>query len=109
MTKIPSNYEKDFYAWAIQHAELIRQRKFSEIDVEHVAEEIESMGRRDKRTLMNRLSVLIVHLLKWKFQPVKRGNPWRLAIKEQRIKLMRLLEESPSLRHELALKIHETY
>lgn len=109
MTKMQSDYEKDFYAWTIHNAELIRQGKFSEMDIEHVAEEIESMGRSDKRALMSRLSILIVHLLKWKYQPVRRGNSWRLTIKEQRIKLMRLLDESPSLRHELELKIHEAY
>lgn len=80
MTRMQGDYEKDFYAWAIHNAELIRHGKFSEIDIEHVAEEIESMGRSDKRELMSRLSVLIVHLLKWKYQPVRQGNSLRLAI-----------------------------
>lgn len=103
------SYDKDFYAWALHNAELIRQRKFSEVDIEHVAEEIESMGKSEKRELINRLAVLIAHLLKWKFQSAKRGNSSRYTIKEQRIQLDDLLGESPSLKNTLEEKMNHAY
>ena len=102
-------YQEDFYAWALNSAKLLRQGKFKEIDVEHIAEEMESMGGRDKRELINRFSVLIMHLLKWQFQPDRRCNSWKYTIKEQRIQIVDLLEESPSLKNELKEKFDHAY
>lgn len=67
-------YEQDFYAWTMKNAQLLRQGKLTEIDVEHVAEELESMGRSERRELINRLMVLLAHLLKWQLQPSLRGK-----------------------------------
>jgi len=103
------SYNKDFYAWAIHNAKLIRKGKFSELDINNIAEELESMGNRDKRQLINRLSVLISHLLKWQFQSEKQSKSWKLTIKEQRLKVHELLSESPSLKHELNEKMLLTY
>ncbi len=102
-------YEKDFYAWTIHNAQLLREGKLSEIDVKNIAEEIESMGKSEKRELINRLAVLLAHLLKWKFQPIKQSKSWKLTIKEQRFQLIKLIEESPSLKHEIELKLSEAY
>jgi Domain of unknown function DUF29. len=102
-------YDKDFYAWAIHTAELLRQGKFNEVDIENVAEEIESMGRSDKRSLTNRLAVLMAHLLKWKIQPERRSRSWKLTVKEQRIRVTRLLKTSPSLKHEVNSTLSEAY
>jgi hypothetical protein len=77
-------YETDFYAWANEQAALLRAGKLSEADIAHIAEEIESMGKTEKRELVSRLTVLLTHLLKWKFQPALRGRSWRLTIIEQR-------------------------
>lgn len=107
--KLKNEYEKDFYAWTLHNAELMRQGKLSEIDVENVAEEIESMGRSDKRELVSRLAVLIMHLLKWQFQPNGQGSSWITTIKNQRIDITDLLDESPSLKHELDLKLSKAY
>ncbi len=107
--KLKNEYDKDFYAWTMHNAALIRQGKFSQVDVENVAEEIESMGRSDKRELVSRLGVLIAHLLKWEFQPERRGNSWKATIKVQRLRVKRLLEESPSLKHELESKLADAY
>lgn len=104
-----SEYDKDFYAWSLHNAALIREGKLSEVDLEHVAEEIESMGRADKRELVNRLAVLLAHLLKWKFQPSLRGKSWRVTIKGQRREAMDLLSESPSLKHELDDRFNNAY
>jgi hypothetical protein len=91
-------YDQDFYAWANEQAGLLRAGRLSEADIEHIAEEIDSMGRSEKRELVNRLTVLLVHLLKWQFQPVLRGNNWRLTLEEQRNQLEDHLADNPSLK-----------
>ena len=104
-------YAYDFYAWSQTTATLIRQGKWSEIDPEAVAEELESLGKRDKRELESRLEVLLRHLLKWRYQPQRwaRGQSWRSTILEQRRRLTRLLQESPSLRSSLDQTIQDEY
>ena|SRR5579872_910584 len=102
-------YEKDFYAWAIHNAQLLRKGKLSEIDIENIAEEIESMGKSEKRELINRLIVLMAHLLKWKLQKVRRSKSWTITIKNQRAELNDLLEESPSLKKEMEEKFKHAY
>ena len=77
-------YDQDFYAWANEQASLLRTGKLSDADIEHIAKEIESMGRSERNQLTNRLAVLLAHLLKWQRQPGLRGNSWRLTIREQR-------------------------
>jgi len=94
---VRSNYDTDFYAWANEQAMLLRSGKLAEADIEHIAEEIESMGRTEKRELVNRLAVLLAHLLKWKFQPNLRSRSWRLTIKEQRIAVADHIADNPSL------------
>lgn len=71
-------------AWLQQQAEFLRQGRFAELDVEHLSEELESMGASDKRELASRLTVLLTHLLKWQCQAERRGVSWRLTIAEQR-------------------------
>ena len=102
-------YEKDFYAWTIHNAQLLRKRKLSDIDIENIAEEIESMGKSEKRELINRLIVLMAHLLKWKLQKVRRSKSWAITIKNQRVELNDLLEESPSLKKEMEEKFKHAY
>ncbi len=100
-----ANYNEDFYAWLMANANLLRQHKFNEIDIEHVAEELEAMGKSEKRELTSRLTVLLAHLLKWQFQPALRSRSWKNTILTQRIDILELLEDSPSLRYELAERI----
>jgi hypothetical protein len=104
-----SLYERDFYAWANEQAGLLRAGRLAEADIAHIVEEIESMGRSERRELVNRLTVLLLHLLKWRFQPALRGNSWRLSIKEQRIRLASHLEDNPSLRAEIDQAILQVY
>lgn len=104
-----SEYDKDFYAWSLHNAALIREGKLSEVDLEHVAEEIEDMGKINRRELISRLAVLLAHLLKWKFQPGLRGRSWELTIKEQREEVKDQLDESPSLKHELDSQFNRAY
>ena len=91
-------YDEDFYTWTIEQARLLRSGDFAELDVENVAEELESMGRSDKREIESRLVVLLTHLLKWQVQIRLRSPSWAGTIREQRDRVQDLLSESPSLR-----------
>ncbi|AFZ58198.1 DUF29 domain-containing protein [Anabaena cylindrica FACHB-243] len=104
-TKVTANanlYDQDFYLWIDTTAKQLKAGKFAEIDLENLIEEIESMGRSEKRELKSRLIVLLMHLLKWQYQPEKRSESWRSTITEQRICIETLLEDSPSLQPLLA-------
>jgi hypothetical protein len=90
-------YEEDFFQWTQCTARLLREGKFREIDAESVAEEIEDMGKRERREMGSRMRVLLMHLLKWQLQPELRTSSWRFTIQEQRRELRALLEDSPSL------------
>ncbi len=109
MNKLAETYEQDFYAWLMQNAALLRQGRISEIDVEHIAEELETMGRSERRELLSRLAVLLAHLLKWVYQPNRRSRSWRATIEGQREDLKVLIAESPSLKPELEQRIEEAY
>jgi len=92
-----SLYDRDFYLWIQTTAQQLKEGQFNEIDIPNLIEEIESMGRSEKRELKSRLIVLLMHLLKWQYQPEKRSENWRITISEQRICIEELLEDSPSL------------
>ena len=108
-TKKHKQYDKDFYAWALGNASLLRQGSLSEIDIENIAEELESMGKSEKRELLNRLAVLMAHLIKWMYQVQRRGKSWELTIKEQRFEIADLLADSPSLKSELEKQMAHAY
>lgn len=105
----PTLYDRDFYAWANEQAALLRSGQLSAADIDHIAEEIESMGKSEKRELVNRLAILLLHLLKWQFQPGLRGNSWRLTIKEQRYRLADHMADNPSLKATLPETIANAY
>jgi len=92
-----SNYDNDFYAWANKQAALLRAGRLGQADIEHIAQEIESMGRTEKRELVSRLRVLLLHLLKWRFQPIGRGSSWEASIRVQRLDLAEHMKDNPSL------------
>jgi hypothetical protein len=94
----PISIDDDFALWSAEQAALIRAGKFDRVDLENVAEEIESLGRSDKRAIRSRLAVLMMHLLKWYYQPAERSRSWMATIRDQRREILDLLEESPSLR-----------
>ncbi len=102
-------YEEDFYAWANQQAELLRAGKISEADIEHIAEEIESMGKSEKRELASRLNVLLLHLLKWQYQPGRRGASWQATIRVQRRDLAVHMKDNRSLKAVLPEAIEQAY
>jgi hypothetical protein len=102
-------YDRDFYAWANEQAGLLRDGRLTEADIEHIAEEIESLGKREKRELVRRLRVLFLQLLTWQFQPAFRSTSWRLTIEEQRNRLEEHLADSPSLKSSLDETIVRAY
>ena len=92
------SYETDFHAWAMHNARLLREGQLVKIDAEHIAEELEGMSASERRELLHRLQVLLAHLLKYQYQPERRGKSWLLTISHQRTAIERLLEQSPSLK-----------
>ena len=104
-----SLYEKDFYAWTQEQAALISQGDWTGLDVPNLVEEIESLGRQQRSELRNRLSVLLMHLLKWEYQSSKRSRSWNTTIRIQRIEIARLIKDSPSLKPYLSEAIDAAY
>ena len=103
-------YDADFYAWTQSAAEGLRQGRLPEADVEHVAEEVADMGKRDRREIRFRMTVLIMHLMKWAAQPKLRSkSTWRSTINEQRDQIDDLLADSPSLRVSLIQELPRLY
>lgn len=102
-------YETDYHAWTQEQAELLRQGQLSHLDCEHIAEEIESLGKQQRQELENRFGVLLGHLLKWQFQPNHQSKSWIATIREQRRKIQRLIQQNPSLKPYLAEAIAEGY
>lgn len=102
-------YERDFYAWTQEQAELLRQRRWEDLDLENLIEEVRSVGGSEKREIRNRLIVIVTHLLKWKYQPGARSSAWRGSIDEQRDQLHAVLKDSPSLRRYPAAVFDDMY
>jgi hypothetical protein len=98
MPRNAAAYDEDFFAWTEEQARLLRAGEYSHLDAENLAEEMEDMGRSIRRELRNRLAVLTMHLLKWRYQPGHRSPSWSATIREQRQQVAELLEESPSLK-----------
>jgi Domain of unknown function DUF29 len=97
-TNLKTLYDIDFVRWSEQMGRLIRDRNYDQVDWENVIEEIESLGKSDRRELKSRLEVLLMHMLKWQYQPSMRTGSWTGTINEQRDRIEDLLEESPSLK-----------
>lgn len=90
-------YETDYQEWIDTTLQHLRNQEFNQLDLVHLIEEIETMGKSDKRELQNRLIILLMHLLKWKYQPNNQSSSWLSTIDEQRRQLLFIFEDSPSL------------
>jgi hypothetical protein len=95
------NYETDIIAWANEQAWLVRNKQFDLLDIEHIAEEIEDVGKSEQRELASRLSVLMAHLLKWCYQPERQSRSWQMTIRNQRRAIQLHLKQVPSLKTKL--------
>ncbi len=110
MSKI--TYEQDFYGWTQEQAGLLRTGRLAELDVQHLIEEIESMGRSERRQLTSRFELLLMHLLKWQHQPSRRdidGKSWLRTIREQRRRIPKLIRDNPSLKQILEECVRDAY
>jgi hypothetical protein len=105
----PSLYKTDYVAWLQEQVAHLRAGRLSGLDIENVALELESLMSSERRELANRLEVLIHHLLKWDHQPDQRSNRWRATVAEQRRRIRRLLEDSPSLNPEVGSACQAVY
>ncbi|NJL88595.1 MAG: DUF29 domain-containing protein [Coleofasciculaceae cyanobacterium SM2_1_6] len=93
------SYDRDFMLWIETTVQLLKEQRFAEVDLENLIEEVEDMGRSNKSALRNNLIVVLLHLLKWKYQPKKRTNSWKFSIREHRRRLEEDFEDSPSLQN----------
>jgi len=102
-------YETDFYGWIQSQTDAMRAGNLASLDLDHLIEEIESMGKSQQRALESRLEILLMHLLKWQFQPALKGPSWRFTIEEQRARIARLLQKNPSLASHVQDALEEAY
>lgn len=105
----PADYENDFVLWIDKQVELLRAKKFEQLDLDNIIEEMDSMGKSLRRELGSRLRVLIIHLLKCQFQPEKKGSSWLASIGEQRSELRDLLDQNPSLKRDVEQQAARVY
>lgn len=104
-----SLYDQDFYRWTQEQAGLLKSGALSQLDITNLIEEIESMGRSEKRELRSRLAVLLMHLLKWDYQPEYQSRSWKNTISTQRLDIDFVLKDNPSLKHNLETLVKEAY
>ncbi len=104
-----ATYESDVHQWAVEQAAHLRAGRLEALDLENIAEEIDSVGRSEKREIESRLEVLLMQLLKWQFQPEKRTKSWQRTLKVQRRSLKAVILENPSLKNWPELKLADSY
>jgi hypothetical protein len=102
-------YNQDYYQWLIDTAKLLKEKEFTKLDLENLIEEIESLGKSEKRAISSNLIILILHLLKWRYQPEKRSNSWKSSIREHRRRIQELVTDSPSLKNYLPEILADSY
>src|SRR4051794_41691008 len=102
-------YDRDFYSWSLEQARFVREGRWSAIDRENVAEEIESLGREQFNKLESAIRVLLIHMLKWDYQPERRSRSWALSIKEQRIVLRNVIGDNPGLKPRINEAVTRAY
>jgi uncharacterized protein DUF29 len=106
---MPDLYHTDFYRWTTQQAELLRAGRLDAADIAHIAEELDALGRSEKRELVSRLTVLLTHLLKWQHQPNRRSKSWQLSIENAREAIADHLADNPSVTVQLDAAITTSY
>ena len=104
-----TTYQTDFYSWTQQQALLLKARQFNELDFDNLIEEIESMGASERKELDSRLIELLLHLLKWQYQPKRKGSSWEVSIAKQRDGIEKVLRDNPSLKYQLDKRVADCY
>ena len=108
-TNTANLYDRDYYLWLSHTAQLIKDGKFAEIDATNLIEEIEDMGRSEQRGVESNLVIVLLHLLKYKYQSEKRTNSWKSSIREHRRRLRKAFAASPSLKQYFEQVFDECY
>lgn len=108
-THVASLYESDFAEWLDETARLLRERRLNELDLEHLIEEIQGMSATERHEINSRVRIVLLHLLKWRYQPERRSRSWRSTLVVQRDELADRLETSPSLSNALRRSIPKVY
>ena len=106
---IEQDYHRDFYAWALRNAELLKAGHFGAVDIEHLVEELEDVGKSERRALESHIRNLLLHLLKWQYQPQLRDASWRQSIRNARIAVAKIVKDSPSLKPTIPQTIVDEY
>jgi len=96
-----TRYDVDVVNWSREQAQLLRAGHFNQLDLEHLADEIEDVGKSEQRELANRMVILLAHLIKWAYQPERRGASWDITIRNQRKGILRRFNKTPSLKVDL--------
>ena len=102
-------YDQDYYLWIQQTLQVLQRGEFSELDTKNLSEEIEDMGISQKNALESNLIILLIHLLKWKYQPEQRSGSWKGSIREHRRRILKSFKDSPSLKRYFAEIFEECY
>ena len=106
---IESLYDTDFCGWTQEQSQALSSRDWNRLDIDHLIEEVESLGKQQRQELRNRLSILLGHLLKWEFQPQCRSRSWLATLRIQRRDIARLLKDNPSLKPYLEQSVKDAY
>ncbi|MBD2628316.1 DUF29 domain-containing protein [Trichormus variabilis] len=102
-------YEQDYYLWLETTIEKLREHKFKAVDIDNLIEELETLGRSEKKALRSYLRLIVMHLLKWQYQPEKRSKSWQITIRNNRFEVEEALEDSPSFKPQLAELLNQCY
>jgi hypothetical protein len=104
-----ARYDRDLYSWAVEQAALLRAGRVAEADVLNIAEEIDDVGNEQYHRLESALRIILLHLLKWDHQPLRRSRSWSASIRVQRIHVQKLLRKNPGLKPEVDGAVTEAY
>lgn len=107
--RVENLYERDFHEWIVTQVEALRQKRWDDLDWDNLAEEVETVGRNDRRAIESHLAVLLAHLLKCLVQPERRTVSWDRTIATQREEISSLLQRNPSLRPLLRERFSAAY
>ena len=108
-SKTSNLYELDYVEWLESTSKHLKNREFESLDIENLIEEIETLSRSERREIESRLRILLMHLLKYKYQSTKRTNSWKYTIREPRLRIIKSFKDSPSLKNHFQTIFTETY
>jgi hypothetical protein len=104
-----AEYERDFYSWLMEQAQHVRAGRWDALDRENLAEEIESLGREQFNKLESAFRVLLLHMLKWDYQPTRRTRSWSISIRQQRLEVDDVLDDNPGLKSRISEAVARAY